>query len=73
MEPPEHAISRAHEPIAHALEHAVGPMDGIRNPSRGPVATKALIGLGAGRNGKKGDGSQSRKQRLVGHNILHEI
>jgi hypothetical protein len=73
LEPPEHAISRAHERIAHTLEHAVGPMDRIRNPSRGPVAAKALIGLGAGRNGKKGDGGQSHKQRLVGHNILHEI
>jgi hypothetical protein len=48
-------------------------MGHIRNLTNGPVATKAVICLGPGGNGKKGDGSQSREQSFVGHKILHEV
>jgi hypothetical protein len=67
VNPGEHPITNAHDPITHALEQAVCALHGRRQRRPNPVATQTLTGLGAGRKAKNGEGSRSREQRSAGH------
>jgi hypothetical protein len=49
VNPGEHPIADPDDPIANALEQAVGALHGRRQRRPNPVATQTLTGLGAGR------------------------
>ena len=71
MNPRKHPIADTHDPIAYALEQAVGPMHSRRQPRFKSFATQTLPGLGAGGETKDGKGSRSREQYSAGHKGLH--
>jgi hypothetical protein len=55
VKPRKHPIAHTHDPIAYALEQAVGPMHGRRQPRFKSFATQTLTGLGAGGEAKEGE------------------
>jgi hypothetical protein len=62
VNPRKHPIADTHDPIAYALEQAVGPLHGRRQPRFESFATQTLTGLGAGGETKNGESSRSREQ-----------
>jgi hypothetical protein len=48
VNPRKHPIAHPYDPIADALEQAVGPMHGRRQTGVNPVTAQTLTGLGAG-------------------------
>jgi hypothetical protein len=73
VNPRKHPIAHTHDPIADALEQAVGPLHRRRQPRFKSFATQTLTGLGAGRETKNGEGGRSREQCSAGHKFRHEI
>jgi hypothetical protein len=48
VNPGEHPITNAHDPITHALEQAVGALRGCRQRRPNPVAPQTFTGFGDG-------------------------